>query len=100
MIKLSKYVTFYREQSLLSFYQFFQAGRSAYVFVAGVFLLVLAGVIILVAFDSREAKNAPAGWERIVAATGSNQWVSASFLLSAGCIVLSVNYLPRLEGEA
>jgi hypothetical protein len=49
---------------------------------------------------SQEALLAAPGWERFVAGTGTNQFVSGTFLLSAGCIILSINYLPRLEGEA
>lgn len=79
--------------------EFFRAGRSAYVFVVGILLLLLAGIVMVATFDSREAQAAPSGWSKFVAATGSNQWVSCTFLLSAGCIVLSINYLPRLEGE-
>ena len=83
-------------ESLLSF---FRAGRSAYIFICGLFLLITAGVILISTFESREARAAPPGWETFVAAAGSNQFVSCSFLLSSGCIVLSINYLPRLEGE-
>jgi len=99
LLKLSYYLTSYRDKVLTSVYEFFQSGRSAYVFICGIALIILAGVVMLATFDSREARSAPPGWERFVAASGTNQWVSASFLLSSGCIVLSVNYLPRLEGE-
>lgn len=99
LIKLSYILNAYRDKILTSIYQFFQSGRSAYVFLCGIALIILSGVVMLATFDSREAHSAPAGWERFVAASGTNQWVSASFLLSSGCIVLSVNYLPRLEGE-
>jgi len=97
--KLSYYIGLYRDKALASIYDFFQAGRSAYVFVAGILLIVFSGILMMATFDSREARAAPEGWQRFVAATGSNQWVSATFLLSSGCIVLSINYLPRLEGE-
>ena len=65
----------------------------------GLCCLILAGVMMVATFDSREARAAPPGWPAFVAATGSNQWVSCTFLLSAGSIIMSINYLPRLEGE-
>mmetsp|Transcript_678 Transcript_678/g.1968 ORF Transcript_678/g.1968 Transcript_678/m.1968 type:complete len:102 (-) Transcript_678:104-409(-) len=88
-----------RDSVVAAFFAFLHSGRSGYVFLCGLALLALAGVMMVATFDSREARAAPPGWEQFVAATGSNQWVSCSFLLSAGAIVLSINYLPRLEGE-
>eukprot|EP00928_Gymnodinium_smaydae_P009947 TRINITY_DN1372_c0_g2_i1.p3 TRINITY_DN1372_c0_g2~~TRINITY_DN1372_c0_g2_i1.p3 ORF type:complete len:100 (-),score=14.56 TRINITY_DN1372_c0_g2_i1:360-659(-) len=89
-----------RDSFLAGFFAFIHSGRSGYVLICGLSLLVLAGVMMVATFDSREARAVPPGWEQFVAATGSNQWVSASFMLSAGAIVLSLNYLPRLEGES
>merc|ERR550539_1724142 len=90
----------FSDSFVASFFAFLHSGRSGYVLLCGVVLLGLAGVMMMATFDSREARAAPPGWEKFVAATGSNQWVSASFMLSAGAIVLSINYLPRLEGES
>mmetsp|Transcript_49177 Transcript_49177/g.117111 ORF Transcript_49177/g.117111 Transcript_49177/m.117111 type:complete len:101 (+) Transcript_49177:123-425(+) len=89
----------FRDYLVNSFFSFLSSGRSGYVLICGMALVVLACVLMVATFDSREAQSAPPGWERFVAATGSNQWVSCSFLLSAGAIILSINYLPRLEGE-
>mmetsp|Transcript_53264 Transcript_53264/g.105885 ORF Transcript_53264/g.105885 Transcript_53264/m.105885 type:complete len:104 (-) Transcript_53264:55-366(-) len=88
-----------RDAIVNGFFSFLHSGRSGYVLLCGLALLALAGVMMAATFDSREAHAAPPGWQQFVAATGSNQWVSCSFLLSAGSIVLSINYLPRLEGE-
>ncbi|CAK9069926.1 unnamed protein product [Durusdinium trenchii] len=88
-----------RDSVVSGFFNFLHSGRSGYVLLCGFALLVLAGVMMVATFDSREARAAPPGWERFVAATSSNQWVSCAFLLSAASIVLSINYLPRLEGE-
>eukprot|EP00405_Crypthecodinium_cohnii_P041179 CAMPEP_0206564866 /NCGR_PEP_ID=MMETSP0325_2-20121206/23718_1 /ASSEMBLY_ACC=CAM_ASM_000347 /TAXON_ID=2866 /ORGANISM="Crypthecodinium cohnii, Strain Seligo" /LENGTH=86 /DNA_ID=CAMNT_0054067587 /DNA_START=38 /DNA_END=295 /DNA_ORIENTATION=+ len=65
-------------------FSFLHSGRSGYVLICGLILIVLSGVLMMATFDSREARAAPPGWEQFVAATGSNQWVSASFMLSAG----------------
>ena len=89
-----------KENIVKNVFYFFQSGRSAYIFLCGVLLIILGIMVMMATFESREALAAPPGWQRFVAATGSNQWVSASFLFAGGCIVLSVNYLPRLEGEA
>eukprot|EP00933_Yihiella_yeosuensis_P004389 TRINITY_DN10875_c0_g1_i1.p1 TRINITY_DN10875_c0_g1~~TRINITY_DN10875_c0_g1_i1.p1 ORF type:complete len:102 (+),score=14.03 TRINITY_DN10875_c0_g1_i1:64-369(+) len=98
-IKVVQHAAAVRDTVVSSFFAFIHSGRSSYVLLCGVALLVMAGVMMMATFDSREARAAPPGWEQFVAATGSNQWVSCSFLLSAGAIVLSINYLPRLEGE-
>ena len=79
---------------------FFRAGRSIYVLMCGIALLSLGLVVLLASINSREATAAIGGWNVFVAITGTNQWMSASFLLASACIILSVNYLPRLEGEA
>ena len=79
---------------------FFRAGRSVYVLVLGFIILALGIVVLITSVNSREAAAAPGGWDSFVAMAGSNQWVSGSFLVAASCIMLSVNYLPRLEGEA
>mmetsp|Transcript_41021 Transcript_41021/g.89640 ORF Transcript_41021/g.89640 Transcript_41021/m.89640 type:complete len:102 (-) Transcript_41021:56-361(-) len=97
--KALQHVGLIRDSFVSSFFNFLHSGRSGYVLLCGLLLLFLAGVMMVATFDSREARAAPAGWEQFIAATGSNQWVSCSFLLSAGAIVLSLNYLPRLEGE-
>ena len=81
-------------------YQFFRAGRSAYLFLLGLLLLSLGVIVMKAAADSPEAAVADSGWPRFVATTGTNQWISGSFLISGACIVFSINYLPRLEGEA
>mmetsp|Transcript_94466 Transcript_94466/g.192273 ORF Transcript_94466/g.192273 Transcript_94466/m.192273 type:complete len:102 (-) Transcript_94466:89-394(-) len=94
-----QHVNALRDSVVSSFFSFLHSGRSGYVLLCGVGLMALAGVMMVATFDSREARAAPPGWELFVAATGSNQWVSCSFLLSAAAIVLSINYLPRLEGE-
>jgi hypothetical protein len=80
--------------------EFFQAGRSAYILILGIILIILGAVVMVASLGSQEALLAAPGWDRYVAASGTNQFVSSSFLISAGCIVLSINYLPRLEGEA
>mmetsp|Transcript_12921 Transcript_12921/g.40617 ORF Transcript_12921/g.40617 Transcript_12921/m.40617 type:complete len:102 (-) Transcript_12921:71-376(-) len=98
-VKVVQHAIVARDKLVNGFFAFLHSGRSGYVLLCGLALLVLAGVMMVATFDSREARAAPAGWEQFVAATGSNQWVSCSFLLSAGAIVLSINYLPRLEGE-
>ena len=79
---------------------FFRAGRSVYVLLFGLALMALGFVVLVASLQSREATAAVGGWDKFVAITGTNQWMSASFLLSSACIILSVNYLPRLEGEA
>jgi len=79
---------------------FFRAGRSMYVLICGIALIALGGVVIYSSFQSREALAATSPWDVFVAATGTNQWMSASFMVSSGCLILSINYLPRLEGEA
>ncbi len=79
---------------------FFRAGRSMFVLGCGM-LILLAGLVVLFAsFSSREADAANAGWDTFVAVAGTNQWLSGSFFIAAACIILSINYLPRLEGEA
>ena len=80
--------------------RFFQSGRSLFVLIAGTALLILGIVAMKAAMDSRDAVSADPGWPRFVAASGTNQWVSGSFLIAGACIVFSVNFLPRLEGEA
>ncbi len=57
-------------------------------------------MVLVASLNSREAAAATGGWDKFVAISGTNQWMSSSFLLSSACIILSVNYLPRLEGEA
>eukprot|EP00929_Paragymnodinium_shiwhaense_P002934 TRINITY_DN103277_c0_g1_i1.p1 TRINITY_DN103277_c0_g1~~TRINITY_DN103277_c0_g1_i1.p1 ORF type:complete len:102 (-),score=14.31 TRINITY_DN103277_c0_g1_i1:50-355(-) len=99
-VKVIQHAVALRDTFVASFFSFLHSGRSGYVLLCGILLLALAGVMMVATFNSREARAAPPGWEQFVAATGSNQWVSASFLLSAGAIVLSINYLPRLEGES
>mmetsp|Transcript_92221 Transcript_92221/g.144772 ORF Transcript_92221/g.144772 Transcript_92221/m.144772 type:complete len:101 (+) Transcript_92221:128-430(+) len=99
MPKLVQHAAKLRDSLAESIFAFIHSGRSGYVFLTGVALLILAGVLMVATFDSREARAAPPGWDRFVAATGSNQWVSCSFLISAGAIILSINYLPRLEAE-
>ena len=79
---------------------FFRAGRSIYVLICGLGLFGLGVAVLVSSLSSREATAASGGWDTFVAITGTNQWLSASFLLAASCIVLSINYLPRLEGEA
>jgi len=98
-IKVVAHASAIRDSLVSSFFAFLHSGRSGYVLLCGFMLMVMAGVMMVATFDSREARAAPPGWEQFVAATGSNQWVSCSFLLSAAAIVLSINYLPRLEGE-
>ena len=66
----------------------------------GFILLGMGGVVMAATLTSQEAMLAPPGWPQFVAAAGTNQFVSSAFLISGGCIVLSINYLPRLEGEA
>lgn len=75
-------------------------GRAPYIAVLGVCLLLFAGVMLIATFDSREARAAPRGWPVFVASTGSNQWVSFCLFMAGGTLVLTVNYLPKLEGEA
>jgi hypothetical protein len=65
--KLSVVLIRYKDQAVQNLLQFFRAGRSAYVFICGLLLIVLSGVIMLSAFYSREAKAAPPGWETFVA---------------------------------
>jgi hypothetical protein len=79
---------------------FFRAGRSIYVLVFGLGLMALGFVVLAASLQSREATASAGGWDRFIAVTGTNQFMSTSFLLSSACIVLSINYLPRLEGEA
>jgi len=79
---------------------FFRAGRSIYVLVVGFIILALGILVLITSVNSRDAAAASGGWDSFVAMAGSNQWVSGSFLVAAACIMLSVNYLPRLEGEA
>lgn len=79
---------------------FFRAGRSVYVLLCGLIILILGVVVLASSISSREAEAATGGWETFVAISGTNQWMSSSFLISSACIILSVNYLPRLEGEA
>lgn len=79
---------------------FFRAGRSIYVLICGLALLSLGIVVLVSSLNSREATAAAGGWGTFVAIAGTNQWLSASFLIASAGIVLSINYLPRLEGEA
>ena len=79
---------------------FFRAGRSIYVLLCGVIILALGIVVLLSSLNSREALASNSGWDMFVAMAGTNQWMSASFLISSACVILSINYLPRLEGEA
>merc|ERR1712050_400867 len=64
-----------RDSLVSNLLSFLHSGRSGYVLLCGLALLVLAGVMLVATFDSREARAAPAGWELFVAATGSNQWM-------------------------
>ncbi len=100
MVQVARLYREFKQSLVKNVFNFFQSGRSAYIFLCGLALIVLGAMVMIATFDSRDALAAPPGWQRFVAATGSNQWVSASFLIAGGCIVLSVNYLPRLEGEA
>lgn len=100
MVQLFRILKETRDSVFTNVFQFFQAGRSAYIFISGVGLLFVGVIVMIATFSSRDALASEPGWERFVAATGSNQWVSASILIASGCIVLSINYLPRLEGEA
>ncbi len=79
---------------------FFRAGRSVYVLICGMVILILGIVVLISTVSSRDAGAASGAWDTFVAMTGSNQWVSGSFLISSAAIMLSINYLPRLEGEA
>ncbi|CAD7939969.1 unnamed protein product [Amoebophrya sp. A25] len=78
----------------------FRWGRAAYICIMGGFLLLFAGVVLLAAFDSRDARAAPHGWPTFVAVAGSQQWVSYCIMMASATVVLSINYLPKLEGEA
>ncbi|CAD7959964.1 unnamed protein product [Amoebophrya sp. A120] len=80
--------------------QHIRMGRAPYICVLGCMLLLFAGVMLISTFDSREARAAPRGWPVFVAASSSNQWTSFCMLMSSGAIVLTINYLPKLEGEA
>jgi hypothetical protein len=79
---------------------FFRAGRSVSLLVAGVILGVLGVCVLYASFGSQEVLASSGGWNTFVAAAGTNQWMSATFLISSGFVILSINYLPRLEGEA
>ena len=100
MVQIIRLYREIKENLVKNVFHFFQSGRSAYIFLCGLGLIILGVIVMIATFASREALAAPPGWQRFVAATGSNQWVSSSFLIAGGCIVLSINYLPRLEGEA
>jgi len=79
---------------------FFRAGRSVYVLACGLIILALGIVVLISTISSRDAAAASGAWDTFVAMAGSNQWVSGSFLIASSAIMLSINYLPRLEGEA
>eukprot|EP00443_Scrippsiella_acuminata_P060191 CAMPEP_0115506100 /NCGR_PEP_ID=MMETSP0271-20121206/70959_1 /TAXON_ID=71861 /ORGANISM="Scrippsiella trochoidea, Strain CCMP3099" /LENGTH=93 /DNA_ID=CAMNT_0002935495 /DNA_START=30 /DNA_END=308 /DNA_ORIENTATION=+ len=91
-IKAVQHAKAARDSVVSGIFSFLHSGRSGYVLLSGLLLLAMAGVMVVATFDSREARAAPPGWEQFVAATGSNQWVSCSFLISAGAIVLSINF--------
>ena len=100
MARPNRKLTKIRGSSFGAVLTFFRAGRSMYVLICGVLLIGLGGVVMYTSFMSRDAIAANGTWDIFVAAAGTNQWMSASFLISAACIILSINYLPRLEGEA
>jgi hypothetical protein len=79
---------------------FFRAGRSIYVLLCGLTLISLGALVMYASFTSRDAAAAVGTWDVFVAATGTNQWMSSTFLIASAGIILSINYLPRLEGEA
>lgn len=71
-----------------------------YVLLSGMLLIGFGACVLYASFGSQEALASTGGWNTFVAASGTNQWMSATFLFCSGSIVLSINYLPRLEGEA
>ena len=100
MSKFSRRLSKLKGTTLGAILTFFRAGRSVYVLICGLALLSLGAVVLVSSLKSREATAAQGGWETFVAIAGTNQWLSASFLIASAGIVLSINYLPRLEGEA
>lgn len=100
MSKFSRRLSKLKGTTVGAILTFFRAGRSVYVLICGLALLSLGAVVIVSSLKSREATAAQGGWETFVAIAGTNQWLSASFLIASAGIVLSINYLPRLEGEA
>lgn len=100
MSKFSRRLSKLKGTTVGAILTFFRAGRSVYVLICGLALLSLGAVVLVSSLKSREATAAQGGWETFVAIAGTNQWLSASFLIASAGIVLSINYLPRLEGEA
>jgi hypothetical protein len=98
-LRLRRFFTQAKNDIYHSVRMFFIAGRSVWILISGLLLLVLAFFVFIATFSASETLAAEAGWSRFVAATGTNQWVSATFLFAGGSIVLALNYLPRLEGE-
>ena len=98
---------------LMSFFQ----GKSIYMFFCALALISLSFLVIMAARYSREARQpidpklgtgqslwqAPQESEYWLAdftnLSSSNQFVAASFLLSGGCTVIAINYLPKVEGS-
>ena len=99
MSQLSRKFAKLRGSTIGAVLTFFRAGRSLYVLLSGILLLALGAVVMAAASQSREVLSASGGWDKFVALAGTNQWISGSFLLSSACVILSINYLPRLEGE-
>ncbi len=100
MSRLTRRLAKFKGNTVGAVLTFFRAGRSIYVLTCGVIILTLGVIVLLSSINSREALAADPGWDSFVAMAGTNQWMSASFLISSACIILSINYLPRLEGEA
>jgi hypothetical protein len=51
-----------KESLVKNVFHFFQAGRSAYIFLCGLFLILLGIIVMMATFDSREALAAPPGF--------------------------------------
>ena len=100
MVSVYKRLSKIRGSTVGAVLTFFRAGRSIYVLICGLALISLGGLVMYASFTSRDATAASGTWDLFVAASGTNQWMSATFLIASACIILSINYLPRLEGEA
>lgn len=100
MVAFSKRLQRVQANTIGSAITFFRAGRSIFVLVCGILILIAGLVVLFASFSSREAEAANPGWDTFVAVSATNQWLSGSFFIAAACIILSINYLPRLEGEA